>query len=716
MRKTIQLGFTVAVLASALHGQRPTTGTAATKPFVIKANTQLVVEAVSVTADGEPVTGLTANDFSIREDGVQQRVAFCRFQQMNDSPLPRQTANREEPQAQPPSPTGIPIAPENAGNSYQDRRLLVLYFDMTSMPVSDQLRALSAAGKFIRTGLENSDRVAVMEYAGRGVQVRQDFTGDRAALGQALDSILAGAGTGLSDNPDDAASADTGSAFGQDNSGFNIFNTNRQLAALRTAIDMLAPITEKKSLVYFASGIQLQGIDNEAQLEAATNAAVKDNVAIYPIDARGLTASAPLGDASQGSPGGVAMYNGQAALALNMRQIQSQDSLYALGADTGGKALLNTNNLTGGIARARNTIGSYYIIGYYPTNTASNGKYRQVRITLTIPRPRTKLSYRKGYYEAKSFARFTPADKERQLEDALMLGNPITDLPLALEVNYFQLNSAEYFVPVAVKIPGSEVTLARRGNRKQVVFDFIGEVKDAYDATITNMRDQTKVNLSAASAARLERSDVEFNTGFTLLPGRYTMKLLARDDQTGKIGTYIKTFTIPNLERDWAGLPTSSVVLSQQRVALAKAAFNAKHNAQQEAVNPLVTAGQELIPSVTRVFRHSGQLYVFLEAYEREKGDGRTEKTRARPKSAAASGPLEAYVSFYPLAAGKTAVWRTPIWPIRSTATGETGAVAVRLVFALARLKPGQYICQVTVLDPNRQKASFWQAPMEIVP
>ena len=73
------------------------------------------------------------------------------------------------------------------------------------------------------------------------------------------------------------------------------------------------------------------------------------------------------------------------------------------------------------------------------------------------------VSYRQGYFADKEFGKFTAADKERQLEEALMLENPVTDINIAMEVNYFQLNSAEYFVPVAVKIPGSELALARRG-------------------------------------------------------------------------------------------------------------------------------------------------------------------------------------------------------------------------------------------------------------
>ena len=107
----------------------------------------------------------------------------------------------------------------------------------------------------------------------------------------------------------DASSSDTGAAFGQDDSEFNIFNTDRQLAALQTAA-RFGQLSEKKALIYFASGLRLNGLDNQAQLHATVNAAIRAAVSFWPIDARGLVAEAPLGDATQGSPGKQGIYSG----------------------------------------------------------------------------------------------------------------------------------------------------------------------------------------------------------------------------------------------------------------------------------------------------------------------------------------------------------------------------------------------------------------------
>ena len=145
---------------------------------------------------------------------------------------------------------------------------------------------------------------------------------------------------------------------------------------------MLGQLNEKKALVYFASGLRLNGIDNQAQLQATTNAAIRANVSFYPVDARGLVAQSPMGDATQGSPGGVGMYSGASAMAITNNFQRSQDTLYALAADTGGKALLDNNDLSQGMVQAQKAITSYYIIGYYSTNTALDGKFRRIKITL----------------------------------------------------------------------------------------------------------------------------------------------------------------------------------------------------------------------------------------------------------------------------------------------------------------------------------------------
>jgi VWFA-related protein len=705
LRKTL-IPVLAVLTAYSQQPPAPPKGAAPVDDGIVKftSNSQLVVEVVSVKdKSGKAIEGLTAKDFVITEDGKPQTISFCEFQQLKESadPLPA-APTPPPPDPNKPKPDPIfqsQIAPEKPGDiRYKDRRLLGLYFDMSAMPVPDQLRALAAAEKFVKTQMAPADMMAIMNFSGGALKVAQDFTGDRDVLLTVIQKMIVGEGQGLDENAADDSSADTGSAFGQDDGEFNIFNTDRQLAALQTAVKMLGNLNEKKALVYFASGLRLNGVDNQAQLQATTNAAIRANVSLYPIDARGLVASAPLGDATHGSPGGLGMYNGQSAFAASSNFQKSQDTLYALGADTGGKALLDYNDLGKGIQQAQQAITSYYIVGYYTTNLNLDGKFRRVKLSLANPALASNVTYRQGYYSGKQFAKFTAVDKERQLEDALMLGDPITELTLAMEVNYFQLNRAEYFVPVSVKVPGSELARARKGGAEHTLIDFIGEVKDEYGTTVSNVRDKVNIKLTGATAEQLSKQPVQYDTGFTLLPGAYTMKVLARDDETGRIGTFIAKFVIPNLNKEEKRIPISSVVLSSQRMDVHDALFTAgKEKAQAVSVNPLIQDGQKLMPSVTRVFSRGKDMYVYLQAYER---------------GATTTQPLVAFVTFY---RGQVKAFETSPLPVTEGLDPKSKAVPLRFSLSLSQLPPGRYNCQVTVVDPAAQKAAFWQSPVVLV-
>ena len=709
MRKLTILAviFIAAALVGAQQiGQNKPAGTG--DNFTLSVKVQLVVEAVVVKdKDGKPVQGLTAKDFALTEDGVPQSISFCEHQALSAlaAPLPVAKPDSEDIKVYK-KLARTQLATETVENGrYKNRRLLALYFDMSAMYPADQLRALSAAQKFIRTQLTTVDMVSILRYQGGAVDILQDFTADRNKLLSILETMIVGENPDSAESVDDASSADTGAAFGQDDSEFNVFNTDRQLSALQTAAKMLGQLNEKKSLVYFASGLRLNGIDNQAQLHATVDAAIKAGVSFWPIDARGLVAQAPLGDATQGSPGNSGMYTGGAALANTNNFQQSQDTLFALAGDTGGKALLDNNDLTRGLVNAQESISDYYMIGYYATNMAKNGHFRRIKVSLTKDAT-AKLDYRQGYFADKEFSKFTSVDKERQLEDALMLEDPVTELSIAMEIDHFQLNRAEYFVPIVVKIPGRELALAKRGGAEHTLIDFVGEIKDLVGgSTVSNVRDNVNIKLSDATAAELAKRPIEYDTGFTLLPGKYMIKFLARDDETGRIGTYQTNFVIPNLNKEEKHIPISSVVLSSQRVDLKEALFDAakaKDMAKEAAVNPLVQDGKKLVPSVTRVFSTTRELFVYFQAYK-----------PPEPESMVAGGPVFAFVSLY---LGGNKVFETPPTAMAPNAASRLGTMPMSFNLGVNSLPPGEYDCQVTVLDPETGKATFWRAPILLVP
>ncbi len=689
----------------------------ASDTYTVSVKSQLVVETVVVKdKQGKFVQGLTAKDFALTEDGAPQSIRFCEHQDLADEaqPLPVSNSDSEEIKLYK-KLTRTQIATEKQDDTrYRNRRLLALYFDMSAMRPADQLRALTAAQQFIRTQMTTVDLVAILRYQGGAVDILQDFTADRNKLLSILETLIVGEGQGSAETIDDASSADTGAAFGQDDSEFNVFNTDRQLSALQTAAQMLGQLNEKKSLIYFAGGLRLNGIDNQAQLHATVDAAIKAGVSFWPVDARGLVATAPLGDATQGSPGNAGMYTGAAAQANTSNFQQSQDTLFALAGDTGGKALFDSNDLTHGIVQAQQSVEDYYVLGYYTTNTALNGHFRKVKVSLTNDET-ASLTYRQGYYADKEFSKFTAVDKERQLEDALMLENPVTELSIAMEIDHFQLNRAEYFVPIVVKIPGRELALAKRGGADHTLIDFVGEIKDLVGGTtVSNVRDNVNIKLTDATAAELAHRPIEYDTGFTLLPGKYMIKFLARDDETGRIGTYQTIFTIPNLNKEDKRIPISSVVLSSQRVEQHEALYDAekaKEREKETAVNPLVQDGRKLVPSVTRVFSIGREIYVYLQAYKQSYGS--TAAASTTPANQNQSSPLFAYVSLY---LGDNKVYETSPTAVTPSTTTRLGTMPFNFSFGVDKLSPGEYDCQVTVLDPATQKTTFWRAPIVLAP
>src|ERR1700732_2871929 len=404
------------------------------KTPTFQTTTNLIIVNVSVRdKSGKLLDNLKKDDFILTEDDKPQSISVFEVEHLSSEALPPAVPIDNGPglKSRPTKATPTaPVAAADAPGSRRDKRLLALYFDFSSMQPQEQIRAQQAALKFLNQQMTASDLVGILTYTNR-LRVMQDFTNDRELLlseiqgfrvGEAAENAVDGA-TG----PD--ATDDSGS-FTPDETEFNIFNTDLKLTGLETAVKKLAMYPEKKALIYFSSGISRTGVDNESQLRATANAA------FYPVDARGLVAMAPGGDASTASASGTGIFTGKTQQGLRDKFNTSQETLATLAADTGGKALLDSNDLTMGITQAQRDINTYYILGYYSTNSALDGKYRRIKVRLKSDLE-AKLDYRNGYYAGKVFQKFTASDKERQLEEALTLGDPFTELPLAVETDYF---------------------------------------------------------------------------------------------------------------------------------------------------------------------------------------------------------------------------------------------------------------------------------------
>jgi len=703
LRASVSRGVVFLLMAIGAAAQQPSPPQ--DQPPTFRSSTRLVVTTVAVKGrDGTPVEGLTAKDFIVTEDREPQEIAFLEYQRLNDlNPLPTVSLVRDQNNPRPASAVtdlgslvqpGI-TAPPSGDARFRNRRLLILFFDLSEPPGPDQERMFAGALTWLEQQMTAADLIAIMSYRNGAVRVKQDFTADREKLAAVIDVMANGEdadGDGVLDFQDFS------SAFGQNDGEFNVFGTDRKLAALQTAVTMLRPLPEQKSLVFFTSRLTLNGTDNNAQMRATTNAAIRANVQIFPVDARGLVAMAPLGNANQRSPGGTGMFTGALAQQAITRFQRSQDVLFSLAKDTGGKAFVDYNDLSVGVQQAAAAQTSYYIIGFYSSHTEKDGKYRRVDVKLANDGLDAQLAFRPGYYADKEWAKQNKVDRERQLEEALMLEDPITDITIALELNYFQISRSEYFVPVSAKIPGGELELARRRGAARLKLDFLVEIKDGFGATQRNMRDGMTISLDDDKAGQLATHPVLYETGFTLLPGKYVIKLLVRDAEVGRIGTYQAEFTIPNLNKEPTRLPISSVVLAGQRIPVNDAIYSVKTSDKQSIGHPLIESGQKLLPSVTRVFSASRDLHFYLEGYE---------------QYAEAAQPLVAFATLYH--DGSKVFESQPVVATKQL-DRTSKAVPIRFSVPIIGVPPGRYDCQVTVVDPTGQKAAFWQAAIAIVP
>ena len=669
--------FLSSAIAAPAFGQAPS-GQADNPGFTIRSRTELVV--VNVTArdrSGNVVKDLKAEDFSVLEENKQQQLASFDTEATDAVALPEaaQVQLLKPAPAQPGAAT-----PASAASDFRNHRLIVLFFDLSSMEPDEIDRAAQAGLKYVDKQMAPADLVSVVSL-GNSLQINQDFTSDHALLNHALRAFTAGSSEGFNAGSTGTTegTADTSAAFTADDTEFNIFNTDRRLQALRSVAESLAKVDQKKSLIYFSGGIERTGVENQSQLRAAINAAVKANLAIYAADIRGLQAIVPGGEAQSASLRGSSVYSGRATVNAFDSNATSQETLVSLSGDTGGKAFLDSNDFGKVFTQVQQDTASYYVLGYHSSNPVRDGRFR--RITVKINRPGIKLEYRKGYYAPADFQHSTQDDRERQLTEELASDLPNTDLPVFLAAGYFRLSDNRFYVPISLLVPGSEIPFTRNSEQDKATLDVIGEVTDENKRPAGQLRDTVKLAVSTSQEVRSK--NVQYNNGFTLTPGKYHIKFVLRENQTGRLGSFETDLTIPEFKS--VPVKMSSIVLSSQLQPAAP---------KRKGDNPLVRDGSELIPSVTRVFSSGQHLYLYFEVYDPAKPTA-----TADAKASGGKAPAVRLLTNVSFLQGNVKTYETPLVEANEVNTPDRHAAAFQLDVPLSQLKPGFYTCQVNVID-----------------
>jgi VWFA-related protein len=669
--------------------------------YTFRQTTNIVLTNVVVRdkKTGAVVKGLKASDFSIVEDKKPQRISSFDYQNVDEAAV---LAEKSSTVAGKTKSLADLVENNFAANPQQlrDHRLIVVFMDLSSMQDEDIDRAVDAATDYVKNKMSPADLVALVSMS-TGLTMDQDFTSDKDVLLKDLAKYNGTDTTGFSNGTTGSTdgTSDNAAAFAADDTEYNSLNTDRELLAIRAIAKSLEKVDQKKSMLYFSGGLTRNGIENQASLRAATNEAAKANMAIYSVDSRGLQALPPGGDASKGSLRGNSAYSGAAMTSQLNANFASQETLGRLSMDTGGKAFFDSNDFGPAFQQVQHDTEAYYIIGFKSTNQAQDGSYRH--LTVKVNRPDVTIQYRPGYYAPADFAHAKTEDRELALNEQLRSDLPATDVALYLQALYFRLNDNSFYVPVSLVVPGSQIHFVQ-GKEDKATLDIIGQVKNSQQLTVGNVRETVKLALNPAVNAK--QKNIQYSTGFTLAPGKYHLKFVVRENQTGNMGSFETDLNVPDMKK--SPLKLSSIVLASQRVP----------NTAKKTISPLVRDGEEWVPNIPHVFRQDQHLYFLYEVYDpaHQKSEGPAATPVAGLTNRPAIGGVHVLTSIEFMLNG-TKVYETPLVEATAINSPARDAVSFQFDVPLTPLKPGNYVCQVNVIDDAGGSFSFPRLALRVM-
>jgi VWFA-related protein len=667
--------LTVLALATALVSITASPAAQQAPRATFRSDVELVVVDVVVRdRSGNAVRGLTAADFEVREDNRPQEIVSFDVEEVTtdrapDSPGPPvlTVGTQDVTTERAPAPEPEPVKREDLAG----RRLIVLLFDLSSMQPEELTRAGKAAVEYLDTQMAEADLVAVATVD-IALNVVSDFTGDREQVKAAMARFSAVDGVAFETPAAETAATDeAGTETAATSAEYDLFNNDARLRAIRTLVEMLGTIEQKKSVLYFSGGMSRSGGDNQVELRAATSAAVRANVSLYPVDTRGLQATVPGGDASRPSARGVGAFSGRGVQQQFNNLFASQETLQTLAADTGGRAFTDTNNFGDAFTQVQRDTSIYYLLGYNSTATAKDGRFR--RISVRLKRSDLRVEHRAGYYAQRDFTHTGRQDRERQLQEQLTSPVSATDLPVVVSSGWFRMAPDRYYIPLSVAVPGS----ALREGRDRNTLDVMGLIRDEQGRSVGKMRET--ITLASGASAGLATQQVLYQSGLTLPPGRFAVKVVVRENVDGRMGSFETGVFVPDLRQ--APVKVSSVTLSTQ----------VRPVTGQRSESPLVRQGLELLPSLTHVVDRTQKMYFYYEVYDPQIADG-------------GSALLKTSLAFY---RGAVKVFETPLVERSDLDAADRRAALFQFEVPAEAFKPGLYTCQVNIIDDVAGRFAF---------
>jgi VWFA-related protein len=670
---------------------------------VVKVSTEVVlVNVVARDKHGNLIKDLKREDFTVYEDGKKQDLASFDFEKVDEMVMAGAAGNTVTGTAEKDKGGLLNTKVQKSLNA-RDRRLMLMFFDFSAMEPDDIDRAVNAGKKYVQGKMQPADMVALMSLS-TNLSLDLDFTDDKDKILAKLSSYNNSEGQGFETGLEGSSegTAETSGSYTPDDTDYNTFSADRKLLALESVMQAMGKIPQKKSLIYFSNGITQSGVDNQTALREATAAAVRANVSIYPVDVRGLSSFPPGGQAQSASLHGQSAYTGASILNDLNGNDSSQETLYTLAADTGGKAFMDTNDLSGVFSVVQKDTSAYYVLGYTSSNHLKDGRYRRLRVQ--VNRPDVKLEYRAGYYADRDYQHMRSTDREQQLEDELSADLSQTDVALYAGAAYFRQDDSHYYLAVSLVIPGSQIPFVQAKDKDNATIDIIGVVLESGKLPVGRLRDTVK--LAVDSSQQVRRKNVQYNTGFLLAPGNYHLKFVVRENSTGRMGSFETDVRVPDLRK--LPMRMSTVVLSSQRVPA---------TGKKTKFQPLITEQTELVPSVTHVFQQDQKLYLQYEVYDATKaktgegGNGNGSAGAGQSKGEHATVRVLTSIEFLQ---GDVKVYETRPLLAQEITAPDRKAVVFQMEIPLESLKPGFYTCQINVIDDVSGNYAFPRWPILI--
>jgi VWFA-related protein len=695
-----------------------------TPDVVVPASVEVVrIDVVVSEKRGRPRVGLRREDFVVLEDGKPQPIvqfqAFAR---------PEAAPNAASPPAGAAASVGRPAQPEeDEAEELLPARYVALVIDDVHIPFENLASVRKALNRFLDEDLRPEDQVALVTTSG-AYALSQEFTSDREALHDVLDRLSAhGRRPERSDPPymseyqaeliergdamaleaavqelllaglfQDAYSAELVARHkAREVMAEAVYDSRLTLEALEGLCRGLSALTGRKVLFLVSDGFLTglsAGSGTQFDIRRITDAATQAGVVIYSLDTSGLHVRIPVASASSLRRPGA--YTFSTIEAMRQRSEEAtRHAINSLASDTGGFLADNTNNLRAGLRELLKDTETYYVLAYEPTNTRRDGGFRKIEVRVPGV-PGLKVRTRAGYFAPDDrrlvTAGHTAEDEARRAEQrrtemntALRSLAPLAGIPVQLSADFLSLDGAAAELVVSGSVDVSTLAFVRLDGRRLATIDVTGVVYDESGQVAAKLETQrSKLDLDEVQYESLLQSGVPYRRVAILPAGRYQVRLAAREDATGLLGSAWKKIEVPDLVP--GRLVVSSLFLMKDEPARGGAAVPGPSDASA----PGGAMAPDNAPSLRSVqgrrqFARGESLYVQLYAYNAR-----------RDASGALALAAQAEVLRGGVSLG-TAV------PEPMEAPSHVGPVGHLSRIPLRSFQPGEYELRVTVMDRN---------------